>query len=139
MSEEQNSFPESANSGELKGDESNLQEQPADPVKHSEPFASQSSVEKMEVHHHPNLHHKPKPWKEYSLEFLMIFLAVTMGFFAERIRESITENDKEKQYVISMLEDLKVDTANLNVGIGYWNYVITSIDSVNRSIKDETF
>ena len=41
----------------------------------------------MEVHHHPDLHHKAKPWKEYFLEFIMIFLAVTMGFFAENIRE----------------------------------------------------
>ena len=23
----------------------------------------------MEVHHHPDLHHKPKKWKEYFLEF----------------------------------------------------------------------
>ncbi|MEI8059700.1 MAG: hypothetical protein WCG67_06035, partial [Ferruginibacter sp.] len=30
--------------------------------------------ENMEVHHHPHLHHKPKHWKEYFLEFLMIFL-----------------------------------------------------------------
>jgi hypothetical protein len=139
MSEEQNTSPENANSRELKGDESILHEQPVDPVIQSETFTNQSSIENMEVHHHPDLHHRPKPWKEYFLEFLMIFLAVTMGFFAERIRESIAENNKEKQYVISMLEDLKADTANLNVGIGYWNYVITSIDSVNRSIKDETF
>jgi hypothetical protein len=34
----------------------------------------------MEVHHHPNLHHEKKPWKEYILEGLMIFFAVTMGF-----------------------------------------------------------
>jgi len=40
----------------------------------------------MEVHHHPDLHHKPKKWKEYFLEFLMIFLAVTLGFFAESYR-----------------------------------------------------
>ena len=39
----------------------------------------------MEVHHHP----KPgkKNFKEYFLEFLMIFLAVSLGFFAEQIRE----------------------------------------------------
>jgi hypothetical protein len=24
----------------------------------------------MEVHHHPDIHHKPKEWKEYFLEFL---------------------------------------------------------------------
>ena len=23
----------------------------------------------MEIHHHPDLHHKPKKWKEYILEF----------------------------------------------------------------------
>jgi hypothetical protein len=35
----------------------------------------------MEVHHHPNV--EKKGYKEYFLEFLMIFLAVTMGFIAE--------------------------------------------------------
>jgi hypothetical protein len=39
----------------------------------------------MEVHHHPTV--DKKNFKEYFLEFLMIFLAVTMGFFAENIRE----------------------------------------------------
>jgi hypothetical protein len=51
----------------------------------------------MEVHHHPNLHHEKKPWKEYFLEFLMIFLAVTMGFFAESLREHINERDRAKE------------------------------------------
>lgn len=46
----------------------------------------------MEVHHHPQLKHERKPWKKYFLEFLMIFLAVTMGFFAETIREKIARN-----------------------------------------------
>jgi len=35
----------------------------------------------MEVHHHPDLHHRKKKFKEYVLECLMIFLAVTLGFF----------------------------------------------------------
>ena len=39
----------------------------------------------MEVHHHP--HVAKKNFKEYFLEFLMIFLAVTPGFVAENIRE----------------------------------------------------
>src|SRR5450759_5326081 len=64
----------------------------------------------MEVHHHPQLHHKPKPWKEYFLEFLMIFLAVTLGFFAENIREYFSDSQKEKQYTQSLYEDLKADT-----------------------------
>ena len=38
----------------------------------------------MEVHHHS---HHPKKWKEYLTEFLMLFLAVSMGFVAENLRE----------------------------------------------------
>ena len=45
----------------------------------------------MEVHHHPDLHHNKKKGKEYFLEFLMIFLAVCMGFIAENVREHFTE------------------------------------------------
>jgi hypothetical protein len=66
----------------------------------------------MEVHHHP--HVEKKSFKEYFLEFLMIFLAVSMGFFAENIRESIVNNHKEKEYIRSLIKDLEADTAKLN-------------------------
>ncbi|HEY5464391.1 MAG TPA: hypothetical protein VIJ95_14105 [Hanamia sp.] len=49
----------------------------------------------MEVHHHPDLHHKKKNFKEYFLEFLMIFLAVTLGFFTESYREQLVERERE--------------------------------------------
>src|SRR5665213_2559952 len=68
----------------------------------------------MEVHHHPDLHHKPKPWKEYLLEFLMIFLAVTLGFFAETIRESISDSAKGNEYIKAFIHDLRADTAELS-------------------------
>ena len=70
--------------------------------------------ENMEVHHHPDLHHKPKKWKEYFLEFLMIFLAVTMGFFAESIREHFVEKKREIEYVHSVSEDLRQDIYTLD-------------------------
>jgi hypothetical protein len=66
----------------------------------------------MEVHHHP--HVTKKGFKEYFLEFIMIFLAVTMGFIAENIREHIADRAKEKEYVKSLLADLKNDTVELN-------------------------
>jgi hypothetical protein len=69
----------------------------------------------MEVHHHPDLHHKPRKWKEYFLEFLMIFLAVTMGFFAESFRESIVNKEREKKYIESFYEDLEADLKNLPI------------------------
>ena len=66
----------------------------------------------MEVHHHP--HVEKKSFKEYLLEGLMIFLAVSMGFIAENIREKIVDNEKEKEYIFSMYQDLKADTSELN-------------------------
>jgi hypothetical protein len=65
----------------------------------------------MAVHHHPELGHKKKKFKEYFLEFLMIFLAVTLGFIAENLREKIGDGSKEKKYIESLLQDLKTDTA----------------------------
>jgi hypothetical protein len=63
-------------------------------------------IENMEVHHHPDLHHKQKKWKEYFLEFLMIFLAVTLGFFAENIREHFTEEKSTHQYLETFHQEL---------------------------------
>jgi len=70
-------------------------------------------IENMEVHHHPDVHHKSKKLKEYFLEFLMIFLAVTMGFFAESFREHLVDIKKEKGYIVSLKEDLLTDTSIL--------------------------
>ena len=61
----------------------------------------------MEVHHHP--HVEKKGLKEYFLEFLMIFLAVTLGFFAENIREHFVDKTHEKEYIHSFYEDLSND------------------------------
>ncbi len=69
----------------------------------------------MEVHHHPSV--EKKGFKEYILEGLMIFLAVTLGFFAESIREKITDKEKERDYIIAMIEDAQTDTANIQNAI----------------------
>jgi len=66
----------------------------------------------MEVHHHPEVEHKG--FKEYLLEGLMIFLAVTLGFFAESYREHLSETAKEYMYIRSMVSDLKADTVKLD-------------------------
>ncbi|MFB9842969.1 hypothetical protein [Mucilaginibacter ginsenosidivorans] len=71
----------------------------------------------MEVHHHPQLEHKPKPWKEYLLEYFMIFLAVMTGFFAESYREHLSERSKEHEYAVNLKKDLVSDTANINFWI----------------------
>ncbi|MBS1530173.1 MAG: hypothetical protein JSU01_07695, partial [Bacteroidetes bacterium] len=68
----------------------------------------------MEVHHHPQLDHNPKPWKEYLLEGLMIFIAVMMGFIAENIREGVSDREHVRELTGQLVQDLKSDTANLN-------------------------
>jgi hypothetical protein len=71
----------------------------------------------MEVHHHT--HTPRKKWTHYFWEFLMLFLAVTLGFFVENQREHYIEHKRERQYMITMAEDLKSDTAQLNRTIAY--------------------
>ena len=66
----------------------------------------------MEVHAHT--HTARKKWTHYLWEFLMLFLAVFCGFLAENFREHQIEKDRGKQYIISLYEDLKNDTARLN-------------------------
>jgi hypothetical protein len=84
----------------------------------------------MEVHHHPDIHHKSKKWKEYFLEFVMIFLAVTLGFIAENIREHITDKAKEKQYLTGFIRNIKDDTANLHHVIEFDRRLLKGIDSM---------
>jgi hypothetical protein len=69
-------------------------------------------TEQMEVHHHPEV--EKKGFKEYILEGLMIFLAVTMGFFAETIREGISDRAKGMEYIKSFVQDLRRDTATFS-------------------------
>jgi hypothetical protein len=52
----------------------------------------------MEVHKHPDHVTHKKNWKEYLLEFFMLFFAVFLGFVAQNIREHIVEKDRAKQY-----------------------------------------
>jgi hypothetical protein len=84
----------------------------------------------MEVHHHSDLNHKKKRFKEYFLEFLMIFLAVTLGFFAESYREYLNEHSREKEYIHSLIADLKSDQQVLAQHISHVKSGISMMDSM---------
>jgi hypothetical protein len=66
----------------------------------------------MEVHAHT--HTERKKWTHYFWEFFMLFLAVTLGFLVENQREHYIEHKREVEYIRSMVEDLKEDTASFN-------------------------
>ncbi|MEP7254177.1 MAG: hypothetical protein ABI666_00305 [Ferruginibacter sp.] len=65
--------------------------------------------------HADHLHKAPgQGWKHYFFEFLMLFLAVTLGFFVENQREHYVEHQREKVLMASMVKDLQADTANFS-------------------------
>ncbi len=65
----------------------------------------------MEVHHHA--HTARKKWTHYFWEFLMLFLAVTLGFFVENQREHYIEHQRENQFIRSLFNDIRSDTTNI--------------------------
>ncbi len=62
----------------------------------------------MEVHHHGHVH-ETKKWKEYLFQFFMLFLAVFCGFLAEYQLEHVIEQKREREYIHSLVADLKSD------------------------------
>jgi hypothetical protein len=92
----------------------------------------------MEVHHHP--HTERKKWHHYFWEFLMLFLAVFCGFLAENQREHIVEKKREKEYIRSMIEDLKLDSAGLSADNNTRKEAVVMYDSVITLLnkKDRT-
>lgn len=71
----------------------------------------------METHAH-HLHKAPgKNFWHYFYEFIMLFLAVFCGFLAENQREHMVERHREKEYIVSMVEDLKNDSSFLSLSV----------------------
>jgi len=84
----------------------------------------------MEVHHHGHVHEKKK-WKEYLFQFLILFLAVTLGFLVENKREHYIEQQREKQFIRSLVNDIIADTTKINNIINRRTVRISNLDSLN--------
>ncbi|GAC1592647.1 MAG: hypothetical protein NVS3B19_14370 [Ginsengibacter sp.] len=91
----------------------------------------------MEVHKHPHHVTHAKKWGEYFLEFIMIFLAVTLGFFAENFREHLGDSKKEKEFITSLISDLKEDTIALTRNLRGWRRDNLITDSLLLYLKKE--
>lgn len=78
----------------------------------------------------PSVNLKSKKIKDYFLEFAMLFLAVTLGFFAESYREHLSDKSHERQLVRSLVEDLKSDTATIQLSIDFRAKKWKMIDSL---------
>ena len=89
----------------------------------------------MEVHHHS---HHPQKWKEYITEFLMLFLAVSLGFFAENIREQQVEKHREISFLQNVHEDLKLDLINVDIVINSNTKELRAMDTLFQKINNHT-
>jgi hypothetical protein len=101
---------------------------PNSKIKKSKIENRKSEIKEMEVHHHPEV--EKKGLKEYILEGLMIFLAVMMGFFAENIREGISDRAKGKEYIKSFVQDLRRDTASFSDVIAFDAKKMMALNSI---------
>ncbi|HEV8273299.1 MAG TPA: hypothetical protein VGQ04_18425 [Chitinophagaceae bacterium] len=87
----------------------------------------------MEIHAHS--HTERKKWTHYLWEFLMLFLAVFCGFLAEYQLEHKIEKDREKQYMTSMVQDLRSDTLMLKSNVTLRQSRLIMIDSLIRMLN----
>lgn len=80
---------------------------------HSEKEAKKENDSSMEIHVKPHKNEEPK-FKAFLYEFFIIFLAVSVSFFVENIRERYIDHHKELQYIQSLANDVKIDTLELS-------------------------
>ena len=90
----------------------------------------------MEVHHHPHI--EKKSFKEYILEGLMIFFAVSMGFIAENIRENISENHKAQELAESLYKEVKSDSAQIQQLIEFRQRKIDQMIYLRNTLRDSS-
>jgi len=89
----------------------------------------------MEVHHHAHTSHKK--WTHYFWEFLMLFLAVFCGFLAEYQLEHKIEKDRERKFIQTFIEDLKVDTAAINANLLFQKRKKSQLDSLTYLLSEQ--
>ena len=52
-------------------------------------------------------------FRDYLLEGAMIFVAVSLGFMADSLREYLADRDTERAYMHAIMEDLQIDSLRL--------------------------
>jgi hypothetical protein len=57
---------------------------------------------------------KNQRWSDFLFEFVLLFLAVTAGFFIDNFREKLAEKDSEKTHMRMLVNDLNEDVYRLD-------------------------
>lgn len=90
----------------------------------------------MEIHHHTGMSHKK--WYHYFWEFFMLFLAVTLGFLVENMREHYIENERLHRYLKSMLMDMESNQRVMDSAIGQNSKMIIAYDSLVNELNTDS-
>lgn len=61
----------------------------------------------------PMMKSKKSSWKKYAMEFLMVFAAISLGFFADNQREKWGGNTRGVQYAQRLVKDLDLDSIRM--------------------------
>ena len=73
-------------------------------------------------------------------EFLMLFIAISLGFFVENYREVLVDRQKEKEIIVSFINDLETDIKELDIVIQRRQTREVRIDSItyilNNGLQD---
>jgi len=89
----------------------------------------------MEIPYQIHVHHEKK-LKDYIFDFFMLFMAVTLGFFVENKRDHFLDRQREKEYIRSLLVDLREDTTKVNQTLSANNYYIeTWVDTLVHTLQ----
>ena len=90
----------------------------------------------MEVHQHAQ-HGGKKNWKSYFWEFLMLFLAITLGFLVENQREHYIERIRAKDFSKTLVKDLQNDTVAIHAQIKSTKIYIAIVDTLLALSKNK--
>ncbi len=90
----------------------------------------------MEVHQHS--HTPRKKWTHYFWEFIMLFLAVFSGFLAENQREHYVEQQREKQFINSLISDIEADTTRLSAIVNGRDLREAQLDSLSFLLNSDS-
>jgi hypothetical protein len=93
----------------------------------------------MEVHHS---HHNPpgkeeKSWKHYAIDFFMLFLAVSLGFFTENLRDHYLERERAREMAVGLYNDLKGDLIDIQKTIDRSSIFISEMNALIKTLNDK--
>jgi hypothetical protein len=111
-------------------DEQKKMPETSNPIIETENIVKSLPTEKTKTQVTNYIHTPRKKVKTYLFEFLMLFLAVFCGFIADNLREKLSEHQREKIFISSIVEDIKSDTLESKKIIDRLKSMKEGIDSV---------